>query len=469
MDELTTMPLAAVAGLIRAREVSPVEVVEAQLGRIERINPTLNAIITIAPDAIDCAREAESAIVRGDATGPLHGVPVTIKDTIDTADLRTTCGSRLYERRVPERDAPAVSRVKAAGAIIVGKSNVSEFALDYAADNTVFGRTVNPYDTARTPGGSSGGCAAAVSACLSFAGVGSDLAGSLRIPAGFCGIPALRPTAARIPSAGHHPPVEGAFSLGASLGPMARTLDDLELLFDVLANGRSAWPGPKSIHREETRDIGGWRVAFYDDDGISPVTNEIRSAIHRVAGVLEDAGLHVIDERPPGINDAAALWTELFAYPTAVYLNEIYGERRDLAGPLAAYLIERLESRPAPLLDQFIAAWRKRDRLRARLLEWMAATPLILAPVFSTTAFEHGARSVEVGTVRVPIFRAGSYAQVFNVMDLPAAAVPAGQDPGGMPIGVQIVGMPFAEDSVLAAAAIVERGLGGWKAPQCAN
>ena len=190
-QELTRLPAAELARLIRARAVSPVEVFESHLRRVEAVNPLLNAVVALAPGALESARAAEAAVARGEALGPLHGVPVTLKDTIDVRGVRATCGSRVRADYVPEEDAPAVARLRAAGAIILGKTNCPEFALDYTSENPVFGRANNPHDLGRTPGGSSGGCAAAVSAGMTAGSIGSDLAGSIRIPAHFCGVAGL--------------------------------------------------------------------------------------------------------------------------------------------------------------------------------------------------------------------------------------------------------------------------------------
>src|SRR2546426_6204318 len=272
-EELTTKSASELASLIRSREVSPVEVIDAHLRRIESINPSLNAIVTLAEDAIDHARAADSALSKGERAGPLHGVPFTVKDTIDTQALRTTSGTQIRAHHVPERDAPVVARLKAAGAIILGKTNTPEMAVPYETDNPVFGRTNNPYDLKLTPGGSSGGEAAAIAACLSPAGVGSDLSGSIRVPAHFCGIAGLKPTTGRVPMDGHVPEAIGALSLGACIGPMARRVEDLELLFNVMADptqfelshsmgsGRFSDGGTLS-------GLGGLNIAWYVNDGV---------------------------------------------------------------------------------------------------------------------------------------------------------------------------------------------------------
>src|SRR6476660_520442 len=249
---LADKSLTELAELIRTRSVSPIEVAEAHLEQIEALNPKLNAIVTLAPDLLDRA----SALTRSEPIGPLHGVPVTIKDTIDTAGIRTTSGSTLRASNIPTHDAPAVARLKAAGAIVLGKTNAAEMAMDYNADNPVFGRTNHPLDESLTPGGSSGGEAVAIATHMSPGGIGSDLAGSIRIPAHFCGIAGLKPTTGKIPGELQFPPSTGPYSLGAVIGPMARTVADLRNLFRVLANDQKQ-PG---------LSLKGLRVAWYTND-----------------------------------------------------------------------------------------------------------------------------------------------------------------------------------------------------------
>src|ERR1051325_4782359 len=235
-NSLVQQSLSVMAKMIRDREVSPVEITQAHLERISALNPALNAIVTLAPDVLERAKEAEAAVMRGDLLGALHGVPVTIKDTIETAGLRSTSGSVLRQDYVPATDAPSVARLKAAGAIVLGKTNAAEMAMDYTADNPIFGRTNHPLNPELTPGGSSGGEAVAIATCMSPGGLGSDLAGSVRIPAHFCGICGLKPTTGRVPGEGQFPPSTGPYSLGAVIGPMARSVADLRLLFRVLSN-----------------------------------------------------------------------------------------------------------------------------------------------------------------------------------------------------------------------------------------
>src|SRR5215213_4290879 len=279
--DITNKSLRKIARLIKRRELSPVEVVEAHLEQISRLNPGLNAIVTLAPDVLERAKVAEQA---KDPSGPLHGVPITIKDTIETAGIRTTSGSVLRREYVPENDAPAVARLKAAGAIILGKTNAAEMAMDYTADNPVFGRTNHPLNPELTPGGSSGGEAVAIATFMSPGGHGSDLAGSVRIPAHFCGICGLRPTTGRVPGEMQFPPSIGPYSLGAVIGPLARTAGDLRLLFAALS---------KDPFERKSHDLRGVRVAWYTDDGVAPVTDETARAVAAAARALSEAGLNV--------------------------------------------------------------------------------------------------------------------------------------------------------------------------------
>jgi amidase len=467
MNELTTQSLAHLAGLMRARKVSPVEVVEAHLRRIEELNPQLNAIVTLSPDALEVARRAEASIMRGETVGLLHGVPVTVKDTIQTKGLRTTAGSKMRAEFVPEKDAVSVERLRAAGAIVLGKTNVAEMAAAYDTENPVFGRANNPYDLTRTSGGSSGGEAAAIAACLSPGGLGSDLMGSIRVPAHFCGIVGLKPTTGRVSCDGHIPLSSGAASLGAVIGPMARSVEGVALLFRAIVDESEAVSASLSDTLSET-DVRGWRAAWYAFDGIEQVTPETRGAVEAAARALADAGLKVYEARPPGVERGQDLWTKLFARAALLQMQDEYRGREAEAGELMRYLLAANADSAPPAFDDYARAWAERDRLRARLIEWMKETPLIIAPVGAMTAYEHGARKVSVEGDAISIFRAFSYAQTYNVFGLPAVSVPAGRTRAGLPVGVQIIGRPFAESSVLAAAVIVERALGGWQMPPLA-
>ena len=467
-DEITAMSAAKLCAEIRARALSPVEVLEAHLRRAEGLNPALNALVTFAPDALDAARAAERMVMRGDALPPLHGLPLTIKDTIATANLRTTSGSLVRAQYVPAEDAPAVAALRAAGAIVYAKTNTSELALDYNADNSLFGRTNNPYDLARTPGGSSGGCAAAVSACLSPASLGSDLVGSIRIPAHFCGVAGLFPTPGRISCGGHFPPTEGALANGASLGPLARRVDDLALLFDALTREDHAHASSTANEfgqlASET-ELRGLRVACYTDDGVVPVTAETKQAVESAARALTEAGLEIIEGCPPEMGRATELWLALFSREVGSIVRAEYAGREESAGASVRALLRREAETNVVAPAHQPGVWAERERLRAALLERMSETPLLLAPVGAVAAFAHGARKVSIDDREFNLFRAFSYAQACNVFALPAACVPAGRTREGLPLGVQIIGRPHQEWLVLAVARVIETALGGWHAP----
>jgi len=469
-DELTQKSAIELAELIRARAVSPVEVIEAHLRRIEQVNPSLNAIVTLADDAIEQARTAEAALTQGGAIGPLCGLPLTVKDTIDTKALRTTSGSLLRSAHIPDRDAAVVAKLRAAGAIILGKTNTPEMAIPYETNNSVFGRSNNPYNLQRTSGGSSGGEAAAIAACLSPAGVGSDLSGSIRVPAHFCGIVGLKPTTGRVPMDGHTPAATGPISLGACIGSMARTVGDVALLFNVIADA-TQYELSDSHASAEPKQLRGVRVAWYADDGVAPLAEDGRVAVEAAAKALTEAGFEVNEARPRAVIHGSRLWTELFSRAAANQLLELYRGREDRAGPLVAAALQAAEEKDSDMAtkikhaEELAAALVERERRREELLRWMKTMPLILAPVGAVPAFSHGARRVNVDEESISIFRAFSYSQTFNVFGLPSISVPAGCFAEGLPIGVQVVGRPFEERTVLGAAAVIERALGGWRKP----
>ena len=465
-EELVSKSANDLAYLIKSRAVSIIEVVESHLARIDQQNSALNAITTINPNLIDQARTRDKEMVSGHVAGPLHGVPLTIKDTIATAGLRSTSGSRLRAEYLPDADAPVVERLKRAGAIILGKTNTSEMAIPYETDNPVFGRTNNPHNLNRTSGGSSGGEAAAIAARLSPAGVGSDLSGSIRVPAHFCGVAGLKPTTGRVPAGGHQPDVAGPLSLGAAIGPIARRVTDLLLLFNVMADEPSIETSEKEFADRAVQELAGLNVAYYAGDGVAPVTYEIARAVASAATALHEAGLQTHEERPPAVSEGSRLWIELFSRAAADQLSEFYQGHEDTAGPSAASILRRrtkvtsMETR-IEAAENLARAVVERERLREGLLRWMKSTPLVIAPVGATAAFEHGAERLQVGGQSISTFRAFSYSQTFNVFGLPAVSVPVARTDEGLPVGVQIIGRPLEEVRVLQAAAIIERAFSG--------
>jgi Asp-tRNA(Asn)/Glu-tRNA(Gln) amidotransferase A subunit family amidase len=330
-------------------------------------------------------------------------------------------------------------------------------AMDYTTENPVFGRGNHPLNSSLTTGGSSGGEAAAIATCMSPGGIGSDLAGSVRIPAHFCGVAGLKPTVGRVPGEGQFPPAAGPYSLGAVIGPLARNVADIKLLFRVLAGTDAVAAGFAKLNSA--------RVAFYTEDGVAPVTAETRHAVENAATALAESGLDVEEKRPPGVERGHELWLKLFSRASVALLRNVYKGNEEKGGDFVRWRLRTADNEPTPSLDDYINSWLERDRLRNELIEWMSDVPLIIAPVGATSAYKHGTLKVTVGETTMSTFRAFSYSQTFNVFDLPVAVVRAGWTKDSLPIGVQIVGKPFAEEMVLSAAAVIEEALGGWQVP----
>lgn len=465
-NDLTSLSATEMAERIRRKQCSPLELLQAHLARIERLNPRLNAFVALrAEQVLEEARAAEAALGRTPSP-PLLGVPVTIKSAIDVAGLRCETGMPLRAGTVAPSDAPLVARLKAAGALVLGNTNVAECLMAYETDNPLYGRTCNPWDLARTPGGSSGGEAAAIAAGCSAAGIGSDGGGSIRVPAHFCGLCGLKPTPGRIPWTGHVPPVTGPFALIGVVGPMARTVADLRALFEATAGldwtDAAAVPLPvRQVTREEAQRL---RVGFFEDDGRIPVTPETRAAVRTAAEALARAGLAVAPFSPQGLEEARRLWGVFFAEACLLVLGPMMnGGERELP-ILKEYLLQN-GAAPPVTAQSFLQAQLDRDTVRAQFLAQMEEFPVFLCPVAAVPAFSHGERSWRIDGREVGYLDAMSYTQWFNLLGLPAAVVPVGRSPQGLPIGVQVVGRPFEDEIVLAVAREIERECGGWQPP----
>jgi Asp-tRNA(Asn)/Glu-tRNA(Gln) amidotransferase A subunit family amidase len=453
-----------IAAQIRRKEVSPVEVARAHLDRIERLNPSLNAFIDYQPEAVLVqARAAEKAILRGEDLGPLHGVPLSIKSSIDVAGHRCEAGSRLRSGRVAAVDAPLVTRLRAAGAVILGVTNAPELLMAWETDNLLYGRTNNPWDLSRTAGGSSGGEAAAIAAGLSAGGVGSDGGGSIRVPAHFCGICGVKPTPGRIPSTGHYPKAGGPFALLGVVGPMARTVEDLKILFAAMAGWDDSDPAAAPVNVRDIHEttVRGINVGFFEDDGRTPVTEETLAAVEHAAISLSVCGFRVDAFRPDGLDEARERWWEFFGTAGGMMLEpEMRGRESDLS-PLLREFYSWTTAAPVHTGESLLAAWLGRDSVREKILLQMRKYPVLICPVAAIPAFLHGEREWQIEGKTVKYLDAWSYCAWFNLLGFPAAVVPAGLSKEGLPIGVQIVGRPWEEEVVLAVAAQLERAMGG--------
>jgi Asp-tRNA(Asn)/Glu-tRNA(Gln) amidotransferase A subunit family amidase len=457
-----------IAAKIRRKEISPVEVVRAHLDRIEHLNPKLNALVDYQPEAVRTqACEAENAVLRGDPLGPLHGVPLTIKSSIDVARHRCESGSRLRAGRIAAEDAPLVARLRAAGAIILGVTNAPELLMAWETDNLLYGRTNNPYDLTRTAGGSSGGEAAAIAAGLSAGGIGSDGGGSIRQPAHFCGICGLKPTPGRIPSTGHYPKSGGPFSLIGVVGPMARTIDDVQMLFATLAGADDGDPCsvPVAVREVPEATLQAVNVGFFEDDGRTPVTPETRTAVKHAASLLSSCGFCVAPFRPQGLEEARQRWWEFFGTAGGMILEpELRGRESELS-PILSEFTSWTNTAPKHTGESLLAAWLGRDAIREKILFQMRKYPLLICPTASIPAFRHGEREWQVEGKTVKYLDAWSYCEWFNLLGFPAAVVPMGCSEEGLPIGVQIVGRPWEEELVLAIASKLEHSRGPSQIP----
>src|SRR5947209_6048017 len=293
MNDLTFLPAVQMAERIRHRKISPVELVEAHLRKIKKLNPVLNAFVQVdAEGSFRQARQAEAAVSRGAKLGALHGVPISIKSSIEVAGFRCEAGTKLRQGTVASQDAPLVSRLRDVGAIILGTTNTPELLMAWETDNLLYGRTNNPWDLTRTPGGSSGGEAAAIASGMSAAGVGSDGGGSIRVPAHFSGICGLKPTPGRLPSTGHFPASGGPFAFLGVVGPMARTVGDLKVLFEVMQgpDDGDTCAAPVPVTWPADHDVMQRKIGYFEDDGRTPVAPEIRRAVRMAADALAQAG-----------------------------------------------------------------------------------------------------------------------------------------------------------------------------------
>jgi Asp-tRNA(Asn)/Glu-tRNA(Gln) amidotransferase A subunit family amidase len=471
MTSSTLLSAREIAAQIRRKDVSPMEVARAHLDRIERLNPSLNAFVDYKPEAVLAqAHEAETAIRRKnkDELGPLHGVPVSIKSAIDVAGHRCEAGTRLRAGHIASEDAPLVERLRAAGAVILGVTNTPELLMAWETDNLLYGRTNNPWDLTRTAGGSSGGEAAAIAAGLSAGGVGSDGGGSIRVPAHFCGICGLKPTPGRIPSTGHFPKSGGPFALIGVVGPMARTIEDVRTLFEVMAGWDDGDPCAAPVAVREIDDTAAQttNIGFFEDDGCTPVTQETRSAVEHAAFTLMSCGFHVEPFRPEGLEEARQLWWEFFGTAGGMILEPMLRGRESELSPILREFRTWTRAAPAHTGESLLAAWLGRDTVRERILLQMRKYPVLICPAAAIPAFRHGEREWQVEGKTVKYLDAWSYCEWFNLLGFPAAVVPMGFSEQGLPIGVQIVGRPWEEEVVLAVAAKLERERGSWQAPR---
>jgi Asp-tRNA(Asn)/Glu-tRNA(Gln) amidotransferase A subunit family amidase len=471
LSKLFYKSLVEMAELVRSRQTSPVELVETHLARIEWLNPKLNAYVYVdAEHAREQARAAEAALASNssrDSFGPLFGVPLSVKSSIEVAGWRCECGSTLRKNYIATEDAPLVARLRAAGAIFLGNTNVPEFLMAYETNNSLYGRTNSPWDLTRTSGGSSGGEAAATAAGCSAGGVGSDGGGSIRIPAHFVGICGLKPTPGRIPSTGHYPPSAGPFAQLGVVGPLARTVADVTRLFEVMAGPDPQDPAsaPVPLRKWTDGEIRKLRIGYFENDGVTPVTPETAAAVRTAAEALRQQGFQVEAWRPQNLDRVWQLWWNLFGRAVQTAFEPTVRGREQELSPMYRAWREHVALQPALDGQEWMNTLIGRDALRGKLLEQMEKFPILLCPACAIPAFHHGEREWQVQGRKVEYLKAMSYSQWFNLLGNPAAVVPVGKSPEGLPIGVQVVGRPWEDEAVLAVAAKIEEITGGFRPP----
>ncbi len=449
---------------IRSKEISPVEVVRAHLDRIDALNPRLNAIVIFADDPLDRAKEAEAAIMRGDEVGPLHGVPYTLKDCVQVGGMRTTLGSKLFTEYVSDQDATIYTRLKDAGGILLGKTNMPEFALWWQTDNLVWGLTPNPWNAERTSGGSSGGEASAIACGLSPLGVGTDLGGSIRQPASFCGLAGLKPTLGRVPYTGILPQ---AILRAIHVGPMARTVKDVALELSVTAGPDGldifAPPVPVPDYLDLDRPLAGLKIGWSPTIGI-PVEPEVQQTVARAAGALKDAGMDVEQTEIPAMveHDSGNVSAIVYLTEARQALTPIVlGRESDLTPLLRSRYLES----PPQEFQAYLEANLTWESLKRGVADWFTRYDLFLCPTVPMPAYPHNQREFTIEGQTLPSRHALRATVPWDLTGSPAMSVPFGTSTDGLPIGVQLVGRHFDELTVLRAAKALEDRTGGYLRP----
>jgi len=469
MSELTSLSAASMAEAIRRKQISPVELVQAHLDQIEELNVRLNAFVEVrAEAALGEAKDAEHRLLQGRDEGPLHGVPISIKGSIGVEGMLWETGTRLRAGLRAPHDAVLVARLRQAGAIVLGVTNTAELLMAWETDNLIHGRTNNPWDLSRTAGGSSGGEAAAIAAGMSAGGVGSDGGGSIRVPAHFTGICGLKPTPGRIPASGHFPQSLGPFALIGVVGPMARRMADLRLLFEAMQGldyGDTS-AAPVAVRWPSGDELRKLRIGYFEDDGRTAVTPETRAAVSMAVQALKMDGFVVEPFRPEGLEEARQLWWKFFGVAGGMLLGAMTRGREAELSPGLNQFLNWVAREPSHSGESLLQTWVERDILREKLFQQMREYPVLLCPAAAIPAFKHGERSWTIAGQTVEYLDAWSYTEWFNLLGTPAVVVPMNQSREGLPIGVQISARPWQEEVVIAIAQELETHRGRWRGSQ---
>jgi amidase len=460
MNEIIYWSAARMARVLRARELSSLELVDACLARIDTVNPDINAIVQRVDERARAeADELDKLAARGQFRGPLHGIPITIKDSLDSAGIISTGGTLGRRDFVPQQDAPVVARLRAAGAILLGKSNTPELTLSGETNNLIYGRSCNPFDLARSPGGSSGGSAAIIACGGAALELGSDTGGSIREPAHLCGITGIKPTSGRTPRSGHIVPFGGVTDSLTQIGPMARYVEDLGLALPIICGPDGCDPTvvPVALGSYSDVNLGQLRVAWYADNDIVAADTEIQRVVTSTAETLQGELRRLDNHLLPGMRELVDLTTELRESTNAGVIQRLlkrYGTTEP--GPdLEGYLTEKSLSnsdRVDPALLEAI------DEARSRALAFFGDYDAILCPPSHALARPHGVSQGDS-------FDDWSYMTIHNLLGWPGVCVRAGTSAGGLPVGVQVIAAPWREDIALALAQRIEELMEGYHPP----
>lgn len=458
MEELIAQPVRKMAEAVRSGQVSAKALTRQTLDRLESVNPALNAVVHLEADtAMKHAERCDLALKSGETPGKLFGVPMTIKDSLDTFDMVTTWGTTGRRTFRPGADATCVARLRNEGAILMGKTNTPEFTLSFKTDNAIFGRTNNPYDPERTPGGSSGGAAAIIAAGGSPFDVGTDTAGSIRLPSHFCGIAGIKPTTGRVPCTGNALPSSGLLAPLSQPGPMARHVDDLVYLLEIMQGPDNLDPHarPMPWFDPYAVNINQLRIGYHCDNGISTPQPPIVSAVSNAIEILQSEHLKTSEARPTGIEMTNFVFGSIFAADNGEMIDELLEDCRTTE--LSERLASTVALRPAEISGrEFAQAMTLWHNYQSSMLSYFDNFDLLICPVNARTAIGHE------DSDQFPDY---TYTAAYNLTGWPAVVIRAGTDPDGLPIGLQIVAAPGREDHCLALASWLESRLGTFDGP----
>lgn len=458
MDEILDAPVRQIAEAIKTRQVTAKQVTTTFLDRINTVNPQLNAVIASNADsALKHAERADLALAGGETPEKLFGVPMTIKDSLDTFDMVTTWGTQGRHDTRPGSDATCVARLRNEGAILLGKTNTPEFTLSFKTDNLLFGKTNNPYDVSRTPGGSSGGAAAAIaSRCTPF-DVGTDTGGSIRLPSHFCGIAGIKPTTGRVPCTGNALPSMGLIAPLSQPGPMAKYVDDLIYLLEIMQGPDNIDPHaiPSTWHNPYEVNTKTLRIGYHLDNGIVTPDPAIQDAVGNAVELLKTEGLKCDESRPLGVEMAGFIYSRLFAADEGEMLDLLLEDCRteSPSPPVANFLQREPGGLSAVEFAQTIHLW---HNYQSSMLSYFNDYDILVCPVNAKTAIAH---------TETEDFQDYTYTAAYNLTGWPGVVIRAGTDPDGLPVGVQILARPFADHEALAIAVLLEKQLGSFDAP----